>query len=32
MKQMCYDYNTEYTTKHSVTCYDVDINNTGKPG
>ena len=23
---MLYDYNTEYTTKPSVACYDVDIN------
>ena len=27
---MQYEYNTEYTTKHSVTCSDEDINNTVK--
>ena len=29
---MLYDYNTEYTTKHSATCDDEDINSTGKTG
>ena len=28
--QMLYDYNTEYTTKPSATCYDENINGTGK--
>ena len=27
---MLYDYNTEYTTKHSTKCYDVDIKSTWK--
>ena len=27
---MLYDNNTEYTTKHSDTCYDEDINSTAK--
>ena len=27
---MLYEYNTEYTTKHSATCYDEDLNSTGK--
>ena len=27
---MLYDFNTEHTTKHSATCYDEDINSTGK--
>ena len=27
---MLYDYNAEYTTKHSDTCYDEDLNSTGK--
>ena len=26
----CYDYNTEYTTKHSTMCHELDINSTGK--
>ena len=29
---MIYDFNTEYMTKTSAACYDVDINNTGKYG
>ena len=24
------NYNTEYTTKHSTVCFDVDINGSGK--
>ena len=28
---MLHDYNTLNTTKHSATCYDEDINITGKP-
>ena len=27
---MLYEYNTEYMTKHFATCYDGDINSTGK--
>ena len=27
---MLYDYSTEYKTKYSATCYDEDINSTGK--
>ena len=27
---MLYEYNSEYTTKHSATCFHEDINNTGK--
>ena len=27
---MLYDYNTDYTTKQSATCYDNDINSIGK--
>ena len=27
---MLYEYNTEYTTKHSATCYDEDLNSLGK--
>ena len=28
---MLHDYSTEYTTKYSATCYDEDINSSGKP-
>ena len=30
MIQILYDYNTEYKTNRSATCYDADINSTGK--
>ena len=30
MIQILYDYNTEYMTKHSAACCDLEINNTGK--
>ena len=30
MIPMLYNYKTEYTTKHSVACYDVAINSTSK--
>ena len=32
MIQMLYEYNTEYSTKYFVTCYDADINSTRKTG
>ena len=28
--QMLYEYNAEYTTKHSVTCYDENLNSKGE--
>ena len=27
---MLYEYNTQYMTKHSATCYDEDLNDTEK--
>ena len=27
---MLYEYNTQYTTKHSATCCGEDLNDTGK--